>query len=480
MNEENRFCIRIFSPIHVGCDEVYEPTGFVIDENAGMLHAFDPLDFLRSLGQQDRERLASICGKGSVESIMELYKFMRGKRFDGHSVSVCAGFLESYRNTLSISAHDRKKIQQELNNFSIARTAFNPTTQQPCIPGSAVKGALRTAYLNGRQAVKKLPQARNANQLERDLLDGGSFASDPFRLLKVSDFHPLGPCRTKILYAVNEKKKPSKFQARGPYQTLEIIEPGAVFVGSIQVLQPLTRDVIKSPLTDKTVFESAGSFYSREKVREDGELNEAGLPSLNIDLTDGAVPIRIGRHSGAESLTIEGQRNIRIMQGKGKPATFSSKGATTFWLTAESSAGYQKQALKPFGWAALGKLSADMASELAKKEAAAVKPIRYEAEPAAGQKPSPAIPAPAPPPEETWEGAYVSFDAGGAGVLKVTASDGIRKAELRGRDKAKAATAEALHKKLFEGKKNIPKARVTVRRSGEKAYEIVGVDVSGT
>lgn len=392
MSTEKRFALRILSPVHIGCDEVYEPTGFVIDEVNNVLQAFDALDFLRSLSTQDKERMAAICGKGSVESVLELYKFMKGRRYEGHSVTVCAGLVENYRKTLSMSTHDREKIQRELNNFSIARTAFNTTTQQPYIPGSAVKGALRTAYLNGRQALKKLPQANNrkAGQLEQELLDGGSFASDPFRLLKVSDFHPLSSCTTKILYAVNEKKNPSKFKARGPYQTLEVIEPGAVFMGTIQIQPPATREVISTPITEESLVESAGRFYGREKAREDAELKEAGLPFLNMGDMSSAFPLRIGRHSGAVSLTIEGHRNIKIMKGRGERPVYSDK-ATTFWLAADSPAGYQNGLLKPFGWVAIGNLTKELEEIYERandknKQPRVTTPINASSEPAAAER----------------------------------------------------------------------------------------------
>jgi CRISPR-associated protein Cmr6 len=83
------------------------------------------------------------------------------------------------------------------------------------------------------------------------------------------------------------------------------------------------------------------------------------------------------------------------------------------------------------------------------------------------------------PIEEVWSGAYVSFNAGGGGVIKVTAPDG-RKAELSGRDKAREVTAPSLHKKLFDGKRNLPKADVKVRKVNDKDYEIVGVGTAGT
>lgn len=356
MSEEKTNFIRIISPVHVGCDEVYEPMGFVVDENTCTLTAFDPLDFFRHLGQQDKDHFTAICRKGSLESIMELSKFMRNKRFDGYVLDVCRGFVEHYIKSLSASIKDSRKIQQELNNFTIARTAFSPTTQQPYIPGSAIKGALRTAYLNRLAAGESVPydlkDRKAAEILEKGLLHYQDLQNDPFRLLKVSDFHPVGTCRTKIVYAVNEKKKISNKPAKGPYQILEIIEPGAVFAGTINVLAPLTKEVIRTPLNEKALLDSAVVFYTKEKDREDNELDEITVPAVRMTAQDGTIPLRMGRHSGAESVTIDGHRNILIMQGGDRPATHGTR-ATTFWLASESSVNYPKSQLRPFGWVVL-------------------------------------------------------------------------------------------------------------------------------
>jgi CRISPR-associated protein Csm5 len=353
MIQEHYFTIRILSPVHIGCGEVYEPAGFIVDEKERLMYSFNPIDFVKSLNRQDRDRLAAICAKGTIESIIELYLFMRNRTYPGHLVHLCQGFLQHYSKTLSIPTGDRRKIGNELNKFTISRTAFNPRTQKPYIPGSSIKGALRTACLNSRQAQKNLTPARNARQLEQELLDGGSFESDPLRLLKVSDFHPVENCRTKVVYAVNEKKKPSKFTARGPFQMVEAIEPGALFGGTIRVLPPLSRDIIRTPFASvESLLENVTFFYGRERAREVSELEAAGLPVTNMYELNGGYPLRLGRHSGAESLTIEGHRNIRIMKKKGEPPDHRS-GATTFWLAADRSAGYNKAMLASFGWTAL-------------------------------------------------------------------------------------------------------------------------------
>jgi CRISPR-associated protein Csm5 len=476
--EENKFYIRIASPVHIGCDEVYEPTGFVLNEESGTLTAFEPMDFFRSLDPQDKSRYAAICGKGSVESILELYKFMKGKRFGKHVVRVCKGLVSHYQKTLAISPNDRRKIQQELNNFSISRTAFNPLTQKPYIPGSAIKGAFRTAYLNYLSKERNVNLDRRdrnpANALEKELLQYQSLEKDPFRLLKVSDFHPVGPCATKIVYAVNAKKTPSRFEARGPFQILEVIEPGAVFAGTMQILNPLARDVIKAPLSEEKVLQSSKLFYDKEQKRENEEFQNAGLPAFNLAANGDLIPLRLGRHSGAESLTIEGHRHIKIMKQRGERPGYADK-ANTFWLAADVADRKTAQSLEPFGWAGLGRMTQALNDELTalgemqEKEATKIVPLS-PAEPSIQPKNA----APPPPVEEIWENAFVSFNAGSGGVVTAQGPD-KKTAEVRGKDKALSVADASLQKKLFDGKKSLPKVRVTVRKVGNR-WEIVKVE----
>ena len=64
--------IKTLSPIHIGCDDVYEPTGFTVDEHAYQLVVFDPLRFILGMGEEDRRRFSEICSKGTVGSILEI------------------------------------------------------------------------------------------------------------------------------------------------------------------------------------------------------------------------------------------------------------------------------------------------------------------------------------------------------------------------------------------------------------------------
>lgn len=333
--------IKTLSPIYIGCDEVYEPMGFVVDETAKQVIVFDPINFFGQMKKEDKQKFSQICLKGTTSSILEIYKFLKGRKAEGRRLDVCSGFIEHYQKTLSIRVNDERKIQQELNRFTIERTSFNPYDNRPYIPGSSVKGAIRTAYLNAMQQVKKINKGsvRDSKELEKSLLDCDKrgydkIENDPFRLVKVSDFMPVGEVKTKIVYAVNQKKKPSEFSARGIAQILEVIEPGAVFQGEIIVEQPEREAGILTPVSLNNLLKSIALFYTKERKREDLELNHLGISSFSV--ASDMLLIRIGRHSGAESITIDGHRHIKIAGKKGEIPKYLDH-ATTLWLVSENS-----------------------------------------------------------------------------------------------------------------------------------------------
>lgn len=446
--------LQTLSPIHLGCDEVYEPMGFVIDEQRQQMVVFDPMAFIARMPASDRERFSAICRRGTIESILEIYKFMKGRPAEGRPIDVCPGLVEHYKQTIGLSTSNQRRVQNELNRFTIARTAFRQSDQRPFIPGSAVKGALRTAYLNGLAKQKKVGQLKGktaAKDLEKRLMEG-TFESDPFRMVKVSDFMPVGDIGLKVVYAINEKKRPSEHEAKGPYQILEVIQPGAIFTGEISVDAPEKKAPIKSPVTMDALLKSAQAFYANECAREAHELNNIQLAGV----TPNGQMLRLGRHSGAESVTIEGHRDIRIMMGRGQKPKFLDH-ATTFWLSSDYPRPNDKNGLQPFGWTALLERAADRQSEFDQKEA------EWKERQAAAQRdkapltsppPEQAKPKPAPPesPREKLIKQLDLIDITDMGRLGTVIQNIETKLES---DADKAAVAKAIKEKL--GKKKFKK-----------------------
>lgn len=349
------------SPVHIGCDDVYEPTSFVIDEKKRRLIEFDPMDFIKELSLGDRQKFTDYCMRGDISSIVNIYKFISDKRVKGREVEIADGLLDHYKKVIGLSVRDEKKIKQELNQFAISRTAYNPHNNLPYIPGSSLKGAIRTAHLS-RLAMNGGIKGRKdkAKDLEVELL-GGRFETDPFRMVKPSDFLPVGDVKTKIIYAVNKKKKTSKFEARGPFQVLETIKEDTVFEGIIHIQQPDMKAGIDKPIQAKELLSSTHEFYRKIVNDEDDVTKSIGANSIVVNriinkFKDNrgisAFLLRIGRHSGAESMTIEENRWIKISP-PGKPHKFSDKGATTIWLASETSKPNSNNGLVPFGWAVI-------------------------------------------------------------------------------------------------------------------------------
>lgn len=369
--------LHILTPVNIGCDSVYEPTNFYIDKDKKKLVIFDSLEFVKKLNDKDREKLLQICSKGSVSSILELYHFINRHKPSGREVEVSDGLINHYKQILGLSIKDRN-LNNKINKFTIFRTAYNPYTQKPFIPGSSLKGALRTAYIssiakeqgivnywerhnlnpkNKEVLYKKIYKNEIAKKLEKEILEG-SFSKDPFSLLKISDLNPVGAMTTKILYAINKKKDGRR--ASGPYQILETLKEGAVFEGIVNLTVPVNGRGVRHIFKLEELLIKAHGYFARrlkeeiEPINNLGIKHSGGIQANNLfkdRFKKNAFLIRLGRHSGAESVTIENNRLIKIRQGN-KGEEYLDH-ATTIYLASNEPRPKNNNSLTPFGWAVL-------------------------------------------------------------------------------------------------------------------------------
>ena len=486
MNKQVMKCyLEVLFPIHVGCDDVYEPTGFSVDENKGCLHAFDFIDFIKGLDGEDRTKFAILCQQGSLESIRDIYRFMQNRKVAGKPVALCEGFIEHYRRVLRMPEN---QLHNELNRFEIARTAYSSIDQRPYIPGSSVKGAFRTALLNKLAGAKQIKTSTGKNtgrQIEDELLNltrvrpQDKVSQDPFRLVKISDFMPIGKTPTRVVYVVNKKKRPSEELARGPYQLLEVILPGAFFGGEIIVEKPQRTDAVSFTFDMRQLFADAGVFYNREKDREDAVLKQIGAGFARKPAVADTTLLRVGRHSGAECVTIEGHRQIKIMQSRGKRDLIKDH-ATTLWLISETQKPRHTDTLKPFGWASLGAITEDMFQSLDQIERnysekynqtltteTVSRPHAPEPEPVRDTPPEPES-LPIEPIKEIWEESVITWNPGKG---EVTASFQGKKAFVKGKD----LVPESLRADLFEKKKKRATAKSVEVEPYGNAFKIVKI-----
>ena len=372
-----RLVLTPLAPLHVGLGEDLEPTNYVIHE--GVLHAFD-LARVR-LSPELREELlrkAETANLGSIHSF--IYKNKEPFLSAAHiHIPVAAGVAEKYRESLGAPVQLERDGGAVFNRNFIERTMCLAVDGRPYLPGSSVKGALRTAWLEALhlEYLRKRPagsRGREVSDWEVQMLRG-NFHTSPLRLLKIADFMPQCPeIDRKIVFACNYKKHEAVTQN---YRTTR---KEAILSGQYRAFASEAVLLDVGDRTDKRgnrqtpslrprladIARHCNDYYRKRLDKETSLLRRRGyadkswldrLEDLLRALADrldqgGAFLVRMGRYGDAETKTIAGLAQIRILAGKdsaGKGMSSFQKETTKFWLAAERSGAVS--GLMPFGWA---------------------------------------------------------------------------------------------------------------------------------
>ena len=294
------------------------------------------------------------------------------------------GIAALYDKRVGKPANREGDGKQVINRLEIDRTAYNPISRQPVLFGSSLKGSMRTALLDWKNQGQHLLGRETNRQLQQRLLDfrAGKFELDPLRLVQLADAAWQGGANlpaAQVHLAVNRKKHPvkdasgqlRKAMGENLYQILECV-PGwhyrafscqlnLQYVGGIAAIDRLPAESLRFDI--EQIARACHDFYKdrmdteNQILRDRGFINPAwdkavadalGIAQTKIEAGQ-AFLLRVGRHSGAESVTLNGARNghIKIMKGKGQSPDYADA-AKTLWLAADEKD--QTQNLHPFGW----------------------------------------------------------------------------------------------------------------------------------
>lgn len=396
-----RLLITPLSPIHIGTGESYEPTNYVIED--GTLYEFDTGAVVDALADSDRKELLAITSRrpdtGMIKAVQKYFHDRRAtlQPWAVHRIPVLDGVARMYANRVGETANLETGGRQVINRLEIDRTACNPVNRQPVLFGSSIKGAIRTALLDGvnsgaaLQSVedRRTGKPRNENNLELQQrlfkYQAGKFELDPMRLVQLSDAAWRGEAElptAQVFLAVNRKKalvtdgtgklRQSQAETKQLYQILECVPPLRYrsFAGQLNVQSVAEiRSPSKLPNVDlqfdiARVGKGCNAFYRPileseiRLLRERGYVSEGWVKSVETILRDPRLAegsvflLRVGRHSGAESVTLRGVRDIKIMLDRdpetGRQRSTSESESRTVWLAASERD--QKTALLPFGW----------------------------------------------------------------------------------------------------------------------------------
>ncbi|MHB8743784.1 MAG: RAMP superfamily CRISPR-associated protein [Sulfuricaulis sp.] len=398
-----RMLITPLSPVHIGTGESYEPTNYVIED--GVLHEFDTGTVVGALTASDRKELLDIANrKPDWKMILNLRKFFFDRRkslipWAIQRVPVTHYVDNLYEERIARAAQHESGGGKVLNELAIDRTSFNPITRQPVLFGSSLKGAMRTALLNNANEGRRAYEKKGLHEFQgrlfkyRDPENGKqSLELDPMRLVQLADAGwqgEQGLPAAQVHLAVNRKKAPvadeqgklrksSVESGNGPDQILECISgwryrafSGQINLQSVEGVADQNKKGQRRLPAEDLRFDMAqivlacNDFYKpileseNQLMRERGYLDDAWGKSIEqlLKTNDARMRrgdvflLRVGRHSGAESVTLNGVRSIKIMEGKGpdgKNKSSNANAAKTLWLAADTKD--QSTKLLPFGW----------------------------------------------------------------------------------------------------------------------------------
>lgn len=387
------------SPIHIGCGEDFEPTNYVIED--GLLYGFDPSRAV--LTDLQRSKLGEVARRGSPAGIQQFFRD-NAAAFKPHAqvvMPVCAGVNRLYEQRIGRVANVEASGNQVFNNLEIERHVFTGPLQQPFIPGTSFKGALRTAWLdalNGERMPRDVEykhngEAKSTTRMETTLL-GGDFQTSPLRLLKVADLMPVREPEREVLFAVNRKKRKvlkdgKLIEGQGPIARKDCVLHGQYRLFQAGVTLPALLDKVgatgdkSKPLTPQRnqlnasggvdvqrLAQQSNAYHQQRLRRELAVLDGRGLVNpdwkrgietllapgseLGQKLAAGqAFLIRLGRYGGADNKTLsgEGVASIKIMGARvnGKQQFTFESATKTVWLAAQYET--DQKHLIPFGWA---------------------------------------------------------------------------------------------------------------------------------
>jgi CRISPR-associated protein Csm5 len=388
--------LTTISPIHIGDGDMYDPTNYFIKD--GYLHYFDSTVLISKLNQEQRKSLIEILSRPN--SYQQLQLFYRREDIRAiasnstiYKVEVSKDIEENYENSLGKIKHTESKGNEVFNSLSINSTI--KTSNIPYIPGSSFKGALKTAFFSKEAENKSFTQVSDEfkkydkNAREKIFKEYkfvtkyfGEFEEDPFSKIKISDFTPKEP-KLQIKWAVNKKKKSDTTENDNTAVRFEFIASDNEFVSELVIMELLKdseleeinknirdkRKLLKQPskkyIKDE-IIKIANSFYipkfeqekswaeSKSNQLVSGAFFQRAKPFIEKAKQNRGFLVRVGRHSGAVSMTIDSHRKIFIPQMKkdkdGNNLSLKQKHVNepfTYWLESDNNS---VQSTEFIGW----------------------------------------------------------------------------------------------------------------------------------
>ena len=371
--------ITTLSPVQLGSGEDFYPTNYVITDD-GWLHHFDELALSYALKGNLSKLSNALESQRGDDMILSIQRLIREYSKDlsklaFYSLPVSQGFLTFYKSRIGQVAQRETGNRRVVNRLQISRTFIHPHKHVPVIPGSALKGAIRTAIVN-ELAQRKLAELKRlasdgqgSKKVQEKVLSYSRVNEDPMKFFKVSDAeyqHSYLP--TEIMFSVSRKRKPkANYEpAEGVSTYMEVISPYRfqAFTSDLRFVEAFDhKQNTAIPTSFAEVAKVCNAYYlpklkfELEQLSQEANYLDSDYVKAVNDLlasewetmlkANKIFVLRLGKFSGAQDKTLDDLRSIAIKVGKrdyeNKPETHEVR------LAAEIDS-KQKHGLLPFGW----------------------------------------------------------------------------------------------------------------------------------
>ena len=329
MKYDNYIRLEILTPVHIGSGDTSDPLDYVIATKDGQDY-FCQIDLDAWLEDYpDQDALTKVLDGGKLPLIR---KFIA----DNLDADV---YAKSHSRI--ISSEIGKKYQQHIantnspNQLLIDPALKNPLTGGLLVPGSSIKGAMRTAVIDWCDQNWNLNLNNNRNPrdytqiLERAL---GSIRDSAFKQLKIGDFEAVNSDSATV--TAKEKSIKAEKTDGTPKNSCEIClstategEPQALFGRFSIGKQNLTGDsFLTCTMDDRSqkrtqhwslpeLMQLVSGFYRQRYEQEKGKFYQQSHFSLSQDvvklldeqfasLQENQMILRVGHYSHIEAMTI--------------------------------------------------------------------------------------------------------------------------------------------------------------------------------
>lgn len=288
---------KVVTPIFIGSGEEYYPNDYIALEDE--LCFIDRKKLLDEVIKQNRFDEFIKVSENMDRFLDFIYNFC--EKIDPEKI--CKDFIEASDEILDRLS---KTNSRPLEAFIKDQFLF-----KPLIPGSTIKGAIRTAVFNYILKQNSRLKEENPNKLEAEIFcnsDRYDAKNDFFKVLFVDDFKPVN-YKLRVISPLNYPKKSQKINHIPVY--LETLIDGE-FVGEIRIDENLMQSLNNPYFNEFNIdfIKKALKDFYLDIIKEENQRFKKVDPQKYED-----YKIKIGRFSGAGSKSLD-IRKVYIRQLK--------------------------------------------------------------------------------------------------------------------------------------------------------------------